>query len=111
MPTWSVNATRLARSRSYREHVQHQLSLATRLQIDLADAVEIQQYKSFDPTTIDWHEIRENLDFAVAMLDHLYDRGDLLRFAGEFIDETRAEIEISERYITKSPLCRRQACE
>src|SRR5881392_62506 len=46
--------------------------------------------------------IRENLDFAVAMLDHLYDRGDLLRFAGEFIGETRAEIEISERYIARA---------
>jgi hypothetical protein len=98
----AVDATRLARSRAYREHVQDQLSLATRLQIDLADAVEIQQYDSFDPTMIDWHEIEENLDFAVAMLDHLYDRGDLLRFAGEFIDETRAEIEISERYIGRA---------
>jgi hypothetical protein len=97
-----VDATRLARSRAYREHVQHQLSLTTRLQIDLADAVELQQYESFDPTTIDWHEIRENLDFAVEVLDHLYDREDLLRFAGEFIDETRVEIEISERYITRA---------
>ncbi len=97
-----VNATRLARSRAYREHVQDELSVATRLRIDLADAVEIQQYELFDPTMIDWHEIRENLDFAVAMLDHLYDRGDLLRFAGEFIDETRAEIEISERYIGRA---------
>jgi hypothetical protein len=97
-----VNATQLARNRAYREHVQHQLSLATRLEIDLTDAVESQQYASFNPTAIDWREIRENLDFAVAMLDHLYDRGDLLRFANEFIEETRAETEISERYITRA---------
>ena len=97
-----VNATRLARSRAYRDHVQHQLSFATGLQIDLTDAVEIQRYESFDPTMIDWHEIRENLDFAVAMLDHLYDRWDLLRFASEFIEETRAEIEISERYVARA---------
>jgi cytochrome c-type biogenesis protein CcmH/NrfG len=97
-----VNVTRLARSRSYREHVQRQLTRATRLQIDLTDAVDIQQYDSFDPTAIDWHEIRENLDFAVAMLDHLYDRRDLLRVASEFIEETRAEIDISERYIRRA---------
>jgi len=97
-----VNATRLARSRAHREYVQHQLSVATRLQIYLTDAVEIQQYESFDPTTIDWHEIRETVDFAVAMLDHLYDRGHLRRFASEFIEETRAEIETSERYVSSA---------
>jgi tetratricopeptide (TPR) repeat protein len=36
------------------------------------------------------------------MLDHLYDRWDLLRFASEFIEETRAEIEISERYVARA---------
>jgi tetratricopeptide (TPR) repeat protein len=97
-----VNATRLARSRAHREYVQHQLSVATRLQIYLTDAVEIQKYESFDPTTIDWHEIRETVDFAVAMLDHLYDRGHLRRFASEFIEETRAEIETSERYVSSA---------
>jgi len=97
-----VNATLLARSREYREHVQHQLRLATRLQIDLTDAVEIQQFDSFKPTAIDWDEIRENLDLAVATLDHLYGRENLLRFASEFIDETRTEIEISERYVRRA---------
>ena len=36
---------------------------------------------------------------AVLTLDHLFDRQELLRYGTELVDETRAEIEISERYV------------
>jgi hypothetical protein len=69
------------------------------LPIILDDVSQIQRYHPFDPASIDWKEIRKNVDFAVSMLDHLFDRQELLRYGMELVDETRAKIEISERYV------------
>ena len=46
--------------------------------------------------------MRENLNFAVLTLDHLFDRQNLLRVGTELIDETLAEVQISERYLAKA---------
>jgi cytochrome c-type biogenesis protein CcmH/NrfG len=52
--------------------------------------------------SIHMEEIRENLNFAVLTLDHLFDRQNLLRIGTELIDETLAEVQISERYLAKT---------
>jgi tetratricopeptide (TPR) repeat protein len=70
------------------------------LPITLDDVSEIQRYHLFDPAGIDWKEIRKNVDFAVLTLDHLFDRQELLRYGTELVDETLAEIAISEKYVT-----------
>jgi hypothetical protein len=72
------------------------------LPITFDGITETQQFHPFDPALIDWRSIRENLDFAVLTLDHMFDRQQLLRYGTELIDETRAEIGLSEKYISRA---------
>ena len=78
--------------------VHHQIASVTGLHLNLDDAADAQQYHPFDASFINWAEIRENLNFAVLTLDHLFDRENLLRIGTELIDETLAEVQISEKY-------------
>jgi tetratricopeptide (TPR) repeat protein len=97
-----VDASKLARNRDYQLLVHHQIASVTGLHLNLDDATDTQQYHSFDPSLINWEEIRENLNFAVLTLDHLFDRQNLLRIGTELIDETLAEVQRSERYLAKA---------
>ena len=94
-----IDTTKVAKDENYRDRVCRQLTYATGLPITFDDVCEIQRYHPFDPALIDWKEIRENLELAVLTLDHLFDRQELLRYGTELVNETRAEIEISERYV------------
>ncbi len=94
-----IDTTKVAKDENYRDRVCRQLTCATGLPITFDDVSEIQRYHPFDPVLIDWKEIKENLELAVLTLDHLFDRQELLRYGMELVDETRAEIEISERYV------------
>jgi tetratricopeptide (TPR) repeat protein len=97
-----VDASKLARNRDYRVLVHHQIASVTGLHLNLDDAADTQQYHSFDASFINWEEIRENLNFAVLTLDHLFDRQNLLRIGTELIDQTLAEVQISEKYLAKA---------
>lgn len=97
-----VDASKLARNRDYRVLVHHQIASVTGLHLNLDDAADTQQYHPFDASFINWAEIRENLNFAVLTLDHLFDRENLLRIGTELIDETLAEVQISEKYLAKA---------
>ena len=97
-----VDASKLARNRDYRVLVHHRIGSVTGLHLNLDDAADTQQYDLFDASVINWEEIRENLDFAVLTLDHLFDRENLLRIGTELIDETLAEVQISEKYLVKA---------
>lgn len=97
-----IDVTKVARDVNYRLQAHDQLQCVTGLPITLNDATESQQYHPFDPALIDWREIRENVDFAVSMLDHAFDRRELLRYGSEMIDETLAEIETSEKYVARA---------
>ena len=97
-----VDASKLARNRDYRVFVHHQIASVTGLHLNLDDAADTQQYHPFDASFINWEEIRENLNFAVLTLDHLFDRENLLRIGTELIDETLAEVQISEKYLAKA---------
>ncbi len=97
-----IDVTKVARDTNYRLQAHNQLTSVTGLPITFNDATEIQQYHPFDPALIDWKEIRENVDFAVSMLDHAFDRRELLRYGSELIDETLAEIETSEKYVARA---------
>jgi tetratricopeptide (TPR) repeat protein len=97
-----VDATKMARGGDYRLLVHHQIASATGLHLDLDDVLDTQQYHSFDTSFIDWEEIRENLNFAVLTLDHLFDHQNLLRIGTELINETLAEVQTSERYLAKA---------
>jgi cell division protein FtsL len=94
-----LDITKIARDEGYRQLARDQLTSATGLPITFHDVTDIQQYCSFDPTLIDWKEVRGNLDFAVQMLDHVFDRGELLRYGTELLDETLTEIKTSEKYV------------
>jgi tetratricopeptide (TPR) repeat protein len=94
-----IDTAKVANDENYRNRACHQLTCATGLPIRLDDVSETQRYHPFDPAGIDWNEIRENVDFAVVMLDHGFDRRELLRYGMELVDETVAEIEISEKYV------------
>jgi hypothetical protein len=94
-----IDVTKLARDPNYCARAHYQIASVTGLPITFNDVTEIQQYHSFDPALIDWRGIRENLDFAVSMLDHVFDRKELFRYGSDLIDETLAEIETSERYV------------
>ena len=97
-----VDATKLAKNRDYRVLVHHQIASVTGLHLNLDDAADTQQYHPFDASFINWEEIRENLNFAVLTLDHLFDRQNLLRIGTEFIDETLAEVQISQKYLSRA---------
>lgn len=97
-----VDASKLARNRDYRALVHHQIASVTGLHLNLDDATDTQQYHPFDASLMNWEEIRENLNFAVLTLDHLFDRKNLLRIGTELIDETLAEVQISEKYLAKA---------
>jgi tetratricopeptide (TPR) repeat protein len=97
-----VDASKLARDRDYRVLVHHQIASVTGLHLNLDDATDTQQYHSFDASFINWEEIRKNLNFAVLTLDHLFDRQNLLRIGTELIDQTLAEVQISEKYLAKA---------
>jgi len=97
-----VDASKLARNRDYRVQVHHQIASVTGLHLNLDDATDTQQYHPFDPSFINWEEIRENLNFAVLTLDHLFDRQNLLDVGTELIDETLAEVQVSEKYLAKA---------
>lgn len=95
-----IDVTKLARDSNYRVQAQNQIKSVTGVPITFNDVIEIQQYYPFDPALIDWRGIRENLDFAASMLDHVFDRKELLRYGSDLIDETLAEIETSEKYLS-----------
>jgi hypothetical protein len=97
-----IDVTKVAKDGNYCQEARNQLMSATGLQIPFDDAIEVQQYYPFDPALIDWKEIRENVDFAVLMLDHAFDRQELSRCGAELVDETRAEIEKSEKYLVSA---------
>ncbi len=97
-----VDVSKLTRNRDYRALVHHQIASVSGLHLNLDDATDTQQYQPFDASFINWEEIRENLKFAVLTLDHLFDRQNLLRIGTELIDETLAEVQISERYLAKA---------
>jgi hypothetical protein len=97
-----IDVTKMARDANYHQRVRDQLTSATGLPITFDDTTEVQQYYPFDPALIDWKEIRENVDFAVLMLDHAFDRQELLRFGAELVDETLAEIATSEKYVARA---------
>jgi hypothetical protein len=94
-----VDITKLARDKDYCDRTHNWITSATGLPIIFNDAAESQQYHPLDPALIDWREIRENLDFAVSMLDHAFDRRELLLHGSELIDETLAEAKTSEKYV------------
>jgi len=95
-----IDVTRVARDTGYHNQVCSQLECITGLPIQLNDVSEIQRFHSFDPALINWKEIRKNLKLAVSMLDHLFDHEELLRYGMALLNETLAEIEISERYVS-----------
>jgi hypothetical protein len=53
-----IDSTKIARDESYRQLARDQLTSATGLPITFCDVTEIQQYHPFDPTLIDWKEVR-----------------------------------------------------
>jgi hypothetical protein len=106
-----INTTKLARDEKYRAWACDQLTSATGLPITLDDAAEVQQYRPFDSTLIDWQKIRENLDVAVLKLDQLFDREELLRYGTELVNETLAEIEISRKISDQRASCNNDAAE
>jgi hypothetical protein len=97
-----VDVTKLAKDKNYRHQVCSQLVSATDLPITLDEAHELQQHYPFDPSLINWEEIRENVNFAVRMLDHVFDRQELLRYGAELVNETLGEIEIAEKYVSRT---------
>ena len=97
-----IDVTKVARDENYRQQAENQLTSVTGLPITFNDAIEIQQFHAFDPALIDWREIRENVNFAVSMLAHAFDRRELLRHGSELIGETLAEIETSEKYVARA---------
>jgi hypothetical protein len=94
-----VDVTKLVRDKNYCIQVRNQIKSVTGLSMTFDDVTGVQQYHPFDPTLIDWREIRENLSFAISTLDHAFDRRDLLLYGSELIDEALAEIETSEKYV------------
>ena len=97
-----IDITKLARDEDYRRLARDQLTSATGLPITFDGITETQQYHPFDPALIDWRSIRDNLNFAVLTLDHLFDRQELLHYGSALLDETRAEIELSEKYVARA---------
>jgi hypothetical protein len=97
----SIDATRLARDRHYRETTAARLAEMTGLAIDLADVKDVAHAHWAAPDGIDWQEIRESLDFAGLALDHLYSREELARGGERLIAETLAEIQTGERYLAR----------
>jgi hypothetical protein len=94
-----IDVTKVARDRDYRERASHQLNSATGLPVTLADVRDVQQYHPLDGTTIDWQEIKDNFGFAVRTLDNQFDRQDLLEIGTNLINETLAEMRLSEKYL------------
>jgi len=97
-----IDITKIARDASYNQRTRAELKSVTGLSITFDDLSEIQQCYSFDPALINWKEIRDNVTFAALMLDHAFDHRELLRYGFELIDEARAEIETSEKYVAKA---------
>jgi hypothetical protein len=97
-----IDITKLNRDEGYRRQTREDLACATGLPITFDGLTETQQYHPFDPALIDWGLISENLNFAVLTLDHLFEGQELLRYGTELIDETRAEIGLSEKYISRA---------
>lgn len=97
-----IDITKVARDASYNQRTRAELKSVTGLSITFDDLSEIQQCYSFDPALINWKEIRDNVTFAALMLDHAFDHRELLRYGFELIDEARAEIETSEKYVAKA---------
>jgi hypothetical protein len=110
----AIDVTRLARERDYREAIGERLLAATGLPLALADVADRPQAHWPAPDGIDWREIRENFDFAVHAVDHLFDGKELARIGAALIEDTLAELRTGERYLgtARAEIARlREQCE
>ena len=95
----SIDATRLARDRCYREAISARLAAKTGLAIDLADARDGPQAHWVAADGIDWREIEDTLAFAGHALDHLFAPEEIARVRAQLLADTRAEMRAGERYL------------
>jgi hypothetical protein len=98
-----IDITRLARNMEYRQKISAELGFDTGLTIRFEDAVENDQYRTFDPTLINWQEIQENLKEAISRLSSFFDKEDLSRCGSQLVDDTVTEIERNGRYLEIAP--------
>jgi hypothetical protein len=97
-----VDTTKAAKDEFYGKWICRQLASATGLPIGLDDVSEFQRYHPFEPALIDWEEIKQNLDSAILVLGQLFDKDELSWYGTELLNETLAEIEMSERYLASA---------
>jgi hypothetical protein len=95
----SIDATRLARDRRYREATSARLAAKTGLAVDLADARDVPQAHWVAADGIDWREIEDTLAFAGHALDHLFAPEEIARVRAQLLADTRAEMRAGERYL------------
>ena len=66
-----LDVTKLFRVEAYCKQARDHLACVTGLPINFNGMTEVQQFHPFDPASIDWKSIREDLNFAVLTLDHI----------------------------------------